>query len=125
MTLRGFVMGMVLVALALWFASTIAFGQEVGAESIIAGYLSGLPSIGKLIGFAITLQVCLRLLAELMLKISALTETNVDNKVAAWISEASWVLGVGISKFGYSVPKVVVEEKAKELPAEGKKDGQT
>jgi hypothetical protein len=117
-------MAMVFTALALWFVSSIAIGQEATAESVIAGYLSGLPSIGKLIGFAITLQVCLRLLAELLLKISEMTETKVDNKVAAWISEAAWVLGLGISKFGYSVPKVVVEEKAKTLPAEAKKDGQ-
>lgn len=114
-----------LFVLVLWLASTIAFGQDlpIAAESVIAGYLSGLPSVAKLVGFAITLQVCLRLLAELMIKISALTETNVDNKLAAWTSEAAWILGVGISKFGYSVPKVILEEKAKELPKDAKQDG--
>jgi hypothetical protein len=112
----------ILVAIMLWLGSTIALGQDAqGAESVIASYLAGLPSLAKVLGFAVTLQVCLRLLAELLIKISAMTETNADNKVAAWVSEAAWVLGVGISKFGYSVPNVIIEEKAKELP----KDGQT
>lgn len=108
----------VFIALVIWLASTIAFGQEVAAsaESVITNYLSGLPSMAKIIAGAVTLQVSMRLLAELLIKISAMTETNVDNKVAAWVSEASWVLGVLISKFGYSVPKVIIEEKAKELP---------
>lgn len=118
MNLKGVIFMAGIIVIALWLSSTIAFGQEAaqGAESVIMGYLSGLPSAAKLVGFAISLQVCLRLLAELLIKVSAMTETQVDNRLAAWVSEASWVLGSLISKFGYSVPKVIIEEKAKELP---------
>jgi len=118
MKLGEFIMLAFLLTIAIWCASTMAFGQEAptDAGAILAGFLAGVPSLGKMLGFAMTLQICLRLLAELLIKISALTETNADNKVAAWVSEASWVLGLVISKFGYSVPKVIIEEKAKELP---------
>jgi hypothetical protein len=35
--------------------------------------------------------------------------------LAQKVSKAAWFLGVMIGKFGYSAPKLVVEEKAKKL----------
>lgn len=64
---------------------------------------------------AAVLLVFMRGLAELLLWISAKTENTVDNKIAAYVSEATWLLGVLTGKLGFGTPKAVMIEKAKEL----------
>ena len=65
------------------------------------------------------LQVILRGLAEGLTRISVATDAKWDNKVAAVLSQVSWFLGTMLGKFGYSVPKLVVEE-AKKAPEDPK-----
>lgn len=59
-------------------------------------------------------QIVLYGLAEGLTRISAAIDSKNLGKVAGWLSEAAWVAGVVIGKFGYSTPKLVVQEKAKE-----------
>jgi hypothetical protein len=69
----------------------------------------------KLIAFIVSLQLVLFAVAEALTRISAFTETKWDNDIAKKVSKAAWFLGVMIGKFGYSTPKLVIEEKAKKL----------
>ena len=69
--------------------------------------------VAKIIGFAIAAQLMLRGLAEGLTRISVLTKNKTDNKIAAYLSQAAWFLGAFMGKFGYSVPKLVVEEAKK------------
>ena len=69
----------------------------------------------KLIAFIVSLQLVLFAVAEALTRISAFTENKWDNDLAQKVSKAAWFLGVMIGKFGYSAPKLVVEEKAKKL----------
>ena len=107
------------LALFVLFQATIALGQAVGAEPVFTqegGFMDlfkSWPEIGKLFAFGACVQILLRGISEALLKVSDLTETKWDNKVAAWCSEGAWVLGVALSKVGYGVPKAVVEEAAK------------
>jgi hypothetical protein len=64
---------------------------------------------------AVIFQGILRGIAELLLLISAKTENATMNKIAVFVSEASWYLGVFIGKAGWGTPKAVVVEKAKEI----------
>lgn len=73
--------------------------------------------VAKIVGIVVTVQLCLYLFATALTKISVWTENKWDNKAAAYASQAAWFLGVFIGKFGYSTPKLVIEEKAKEINA--------
>lgn len=69
----------------------------------------------KYVSIFIAIQVFLFGLGEALTRISVYTDNHWDNKLAEKISSLAWMLGLVISKFGYSVPKCVIEEKAKEL----------
>lgn len=71
--------------------------------------------IAMIMAWILGIQIILRGIAEGLTRIAVYTETNIDNKVASWLSEITWIIGVAIGKFGYSVPKLVVEEKAKQV----------
>lgn len=95
----------------------IALGQEpefVEQVVSIPKSISNWGGFAEFIAWAIGLQVILRGVAEGLTRISAYTDTKWDNKLAGWMSEAAWLLGTGLGKLGYGVPKLVIEEKAKE-----------
>lgn len=69
----------------------------------------------KLIAFIVAIQLILFAIAEALTRISVFTENKWDNDLAQKLSKISWFLGVVIGKFGYSVPKLVIEEKAKKV----------
>ena len=69
----------------------------------------------KLKAFIVSLQLVLFAVAEALTRISVMTENKWDNDLAQKVSKAAWFLGVMIGKFGYSTPKLVIEEKAKKL----------
>jgi hypothetical protein len=73
----------------------------------------------KLVVFMLAIQLVLYSLGEALTRVSVMTENKWDNKAAKYISNAAWILGLAISKFGYSVPKLVIEEKAKKLESKG------
>lgn len=77
--------------------------------------------VGKFIAFVIAIQLVLFALGEALTRISEFTENKWDNDAAKKISSFAWYLGVVISKFGYSVPKLVLEEKAKQIIEKQKK----
>jgi len=95
--------------------SCIALASTVPCEGPLCSLAEKFPSVGLILVYIVGFQLALRGLAEALIFISAKTETETDNKVAAWVSQASWVLGNLLAKFGYSVPKAVIEEKAIEL----------
>lgn len=66
--------------------------------------------VAKLLGIMVGIQFILYGLATGLTKISVYTENKWDNKLAAILSQASWFLGVFLGKFGYSIPKPVLEE---------------
>lgn len=78
--------------------------------------------VAKLLGVMVGVQFMLYGLATGLTKIAVYTETKWDNKVSGWLSQAAWFLGVFLGKFGYSIPKPVLEEKASQLAAEKKPD---
>lgn len=67
---------------------------------------------GKILAIMVGVQVILRGLAEGLTRISAWTDDNTDNKIAAYLSQAAWLLGVTLGKFGVSVPTLVIQEAA-------------
>jgi hypothetical protein len=71
--------------------------------------------LAKTVAFIIGLQIMLYGISEGLTRIAVITENKWDNKAAAILSQAAWWLGVVIGKFGYSTPKLVIEEKAKKL----------
>ena len=85
-------------------------------EEILSG-----EGIGKYLGIMMGIQVVLYGVATGLTKIAVLTETNTDNKVAAVLSQVAWFTGSLLGKFGYSIPKPVLEEKAKQLNEQSKK----
>ena len=93
--------------------SQIALAEQVpeAAQSLLDSF----PSIGKLVVYLISLQIFLRGAAEALTRIAVTTEGKTDNKIAGWLAQAAWILGSMLGKFGYSVPKLVIEEKAKKI----------
>jgi len=92
--------------------TSIALGQE---SEIAKGLLESFPSLGKIMIYMVALQIMLRGLAEGLTRIAVTTESNTDNKIASWISQASWFLGAMLGKFGYAVPKLVIQKEAEKL----------
>lgn len=109
------------VILAFIFLSLtqIALGQDAAPVVppdmwIERGFLDSIldPTFfAKITALAIAVQVLLRGVAEGLTKISELTENKTDNKIAYWTSEAAWLLGSLLGKFGYGEPKAVTAEK--------------
>lgn len=93
----------------------VAFGQEPDFVEIasLTKTITSSAGFSEFVGWMIGVQVVLRGTAEGLTRISVYTETKWDNKAAAIISQAAWVLGAGLGKLGYGVPKLVVEEKTK------------
>ena len=110
--------------LLLFLVPAMAFAQETQPQTrdFLDIVLSG-DFLAKLIPAVIGFQVLLYGVAEGLTRISVLTEAKWDNKLAHWLSEAAWLMGVIIGKFGYSTPKLLVEEKhdktSKQPEAEG------
>lgn len=112
------------IVLFLLSLTQIALGQDAAApvvppdmfieKSFLDTILSG-TFAAKALALMVAIQVLLYGLGEGLTRLSVLTENKWDNKVANWISNAAWVLGSVCGKLGYSTPKLVIEEKAKEL----------
>jgi hypothetical protein len=102
------------LAFVVFMDSTILLAQDAAptCQGILCSVIEKFPGIGMLIVYLVSLQMILRGVAEALIYLSAKTETETDNKIAAYVSQASWVLGNLLAKFGYSVPKAVIEEKA-------------
>ncbi len=96
-----------------WLVITceIAFGQEINVEKL-AGEM---PAVHKILAIMVGVQVGLYGLAEALTRVSVWTENKWDNKAAHYVGQASWALGALLGKFGYSVPKLILEEKAKQI----------
>jgi hypothetical protein len=106
---------------AVCFSADIALGQEPEFVEQVVSIPKAISSWGgfaEVMAWMVGLQVILRGSAEGLTRISAYTDTKWDNKMAGWMSEAAWVLGTGLGKIGYGVPKLVMEEKAKALASE-------
>lgn len=100
-------------------ACEYAFGQEINVEKL-AGEL---PALHKVLAIMVGVQVGLYGLAEALTRVSVWTENKWDNKAAHYVGQAAWAIGALLGKFGYSVPKLVLEEKAKQMNT-GKSDGE-
>lgn len=87
----------------------IGFTDRGFWETILSGEF-----VAKVTPIIIGGQIILYGLAEGLTRISDALDSKATGKVASWLSEAAWVMGVVIGKFGYSTPKLVIEEKAKE-----------
>lgn len=93
--------------------ATTGYGQEQAQAA--PGFWELIASgefIAKATPLVIAGQVLLRGVAEGLTRISVLTENKWDNKLARWASDAAWISGVVIGKFGVGTPKLVVEEYA-------------
>jgi hypothetical protein len=66
--------------------------------------------IATILGIMVGVQFILYGVATGLTKIAVYTENKWDNKIAAILSQAAWFLGVFLGKFGYSIPKPVLEE---------------
>lgn len=89
-------------------------------SKLLAMVLSA-EGLAKLVAFAIALQLFLRGAAEALTRIADYTDTTWDNKAAAWLSEAAWVIGSVLGKFGYGTPKLVAQELKASQPTEAPK----
>ena len=103
-----------LLATIIFFSLTqIALGQE--AEGVAKGLLDSFPALGKILIYVVSAQIVLRAAAEALTRIAATTESKTDNKIASYLSQAAWLIGSLLGKFGYSVPKLVIEAQAKKI----------
>ncbi len=110
-----------ILALVLLVVSGFAFGADAVAP-VVAVAAPALPVIPgffdmiqhyapHMIAFFIGLQIMLRGIAEGLTKISVFTDNQWDNKAAAMLSNAAWIIGSMLGKFGYSVPSEVQADK--------------
>jgi len=115
---------LVYVLLPVMAFGVTAFGQETveRPRDFLDIVLSG-DFLAKLIPLIIGFQVILYGIAEGLTRISVVTENKWDNKLAHGLSEVSWLIGVVIGKFGYSVPKLVVQEKDKKTSQNTEAEG--
>jgi len=101
--------------------STNVFAAEIPMVALPAEQPSFLQLLtngaffAKIVAFGLAIQVVLYALGEALTRVSVYTDNKWDNDLAAKVSSFAWYLGLIISKFGYSVPKLVIEEKAKKL----------
>ena len=117
-----------IIAFVLLTLTQVALGQDAAValppdmfveKSFLETLLSG-DFVAKLLPILVGVQVILYGVAEGLTRIAVITEAKWDNKLAAWLSEAAWVAGVLVGKFGYGTPKLVIEEKALMKAAEKK-----
>ncbi len=92
----------------------VAISEQPKAQSFFE-LLSDGSFFAKIVAFGLAIQIILYALGEALTRISVYTDNKWDNELASKISSVAWTLGLIISKFGYSVPKLVIEEKAKKL----------
>jgi hypothetical protein len=116
---------------ALFFTATLAIAQEAAAPaqpSTSIPFLEQLTKgdfLMKVLGLMAIIQMMLYCVAECLTRLSDWLDTKSPSKVwvakvAAWTSEAAWFLGGLLGKFGYGTPKLVMQEKAKEIAASSK-----
>jgi hypothetical protein len=103
-----------LIAVWLFTGWELAFGAEIDPAKLA----SEMPQLQKILAIIVGVQVGLYGLAECLTRVSVWTENKWDNKLAYYISQIAWALGALLGKFGYSVPKLILEEKAKQLNGE-------
>lgn len=108
------------LAFIIIFISNFVYAEDEQAAVLVEepGFLQLLTNgelFAKIIVFGLAVQMVLYALGEALTRVSVYTENKWDNNIAAKISGIAWYLGLIISKFGYSVPKLVVEEKAKQV----------
>lgn len=116
---------MKLVIFLLTYAASIFLSQITLATDVVAtatpeanDFLVDLAKgefWAKFLGIMVGVQMLLYGLATGLTKIAVYTDTKWDNKVAGVISQLAWVIGSFLGKFGYSVPKPVLEAKAEEM----------
>lgn len=69
----------------------------------------------KIAAFIVALYFFLFGLGEALTRISVYTKNGWDNKAAAILSQILWFMGSFLGKFGYKLPKLVLEDEAKKL----------
>lgn len=114
-----------LLILFVLIMTTYVFAQEAAQPVVEAakpvvekGFIDMLTDgsfLAKVMAFFVALQVIFYALGEGLTRISVMTENRWDNKLASGFANVAWMMGLVISKFGYSVPKLVIEEKAEKL----------
>jgi len=100
------------IALAADVIATVA--PVEAAPSMFAGILAMIMNpamMAKIVAMMVGLQLILRGTAEGLTKISVYTDNNWDNKISGMLSEAAWLLGSILGKFGYSEPSEVSKYK--------------
>lgn len=107
----------------------IALGQDAVApdmfvEKSFLELLTDPATLAKFLALAVGIQVLLRGAAEGLTRISVITDAKWDNKLAYWLSEAAWVLGAIIGKFGYSEPKLVSQERIDQAAFKAAREGE-
>lgn len=90
-----------------------------GIMAWLQPYLSG-DFMAHVIAFGGGLYILLWGLAEGLTRISVFTENTWDNKLAAWLSQATWILGTALGKIG-KAPKLVIQEQVDQKVAEAQK----
>ena len=107
-----------LILATVFFQSTIALSQDALASGELAGVLDQWPEVGKMLALMFSIMVLLRSVAEVLTHMSAWLDTKSPAKawlqrLAGWVSQAAWLLGVVLGKVGVGEPKLVTEEKIK------------
>lgn len=114
---------MAILACMLLAFSQAAFGQAATAAPDLLTALADPVFLAKILALGVGLQILLRGAAEGLTRISVATENRWDNKLAAIVSEVSWVLGAALGKFGYSEPRLVSQEKIDQAAAKATQGG--
>lgn len=95
----------------------------LGDKSFMATLLEP-EFFSKVTGIVTAMYFLLYGLAECLTRLSVwIGSKGKLGKAAKLASDLTWILGSIVGKFGYSVPKLVLEEKAKQLEEEKKKSG--
>lgn len=124
-----------LLILLVALMAKIAIGAEVSTDAVVTLVPTVLPQLpdfwamltkpeflAKVIALAVAAQVIFWGLGETLTRLSVVLDkpgTSKLVKAAQYFSQLAWILGAFCGKFGVGAPKLVIEEKAKELAAKG------
>lgn len=77
--------------------------------------MTSMDFLSKMLYFLGLIYSGMWMLGELLTRISVWTENKWDNKAAAWISQATWMIGAFSGRMGWKLPKLVIEWEAEKI----------
>jgi len=102
-------------------ATDVVVAPEVPKEEVKKVELFSAEWFAWLGGMLVSIYTLLWLLGEGLTRVSVWTENKWDNKIAAGLSSITWFLGTVLGRFGYKLPKLMIEDIVEQAKEKDKK----